>query len=288
MILVTGASGHLGRLVIENLLKSVPASQIAGMVRNAEKAKDLEAQGIDIRIGDYHDPASMEAAFQGVEKLLLISSSDFNNRLQQHKNAVDAAKKSGVKHIFYTSVAMKDINTSPLKPLLEDHFQTEAYIKDSGFTYTFLRNTLYYDVIPMFLGEKVFETGVYFPAGEGKVAFATRADLAEGTARVLTGEGVENKTFYLTGAEAVSFSDIARELSALSGKEVTYNSPDPKEFEDTLKQFGLPEGIVYMSVLFAAGIKNNDFENTEGTLEEILGHKPESLSGFLKGIYSNN
>ncbi|UII34609.1 SDR family oxidoreductase [Fulvivirga ulvae] len=286
MILITGASGHLGGLIIENLLKTVPASQIAAMVRNAEKAGDLKAKGVDVRVGDYHDPASMEAAFKGVDKLLLISSSDFNERLQQHKNAVDAAKKAGVKHIFYTGVAMKDINASPLKPLLADHFQTEDYIRENGFTYTFLRNTLYFEVTPMFMGEQVFDTGVYFPAGDGKVAFATRADLAEATALLLTGEGVENKAFKLTGSEAVSFADIARELSALSGKEVAYISPDPKEFEATLKQFGLPEGIVQMSVLFAAGMKNNDFESTEDTLEEILGRKPETLSGFLKGVYS--
>lgn len=286
MILITGASGHLGGLIIENLLKTVPASQIAAMVRNAEKAGDLKARGVDVRIGDYHNPASMEAAFKGVDKLLLISSSDFNERLQQHKNAVDAAKKAGVKHIFYTGVAMRDINTSPLKTLLEDHFQTEDYIRESGFTYTFIRNTLYFEVTPMFMGEQVLDNGVYFPAGDGKIAFAARADLAEATALLLTGEGVENKTFKLTGAEAVSFADIARELSALSGKEVAYISPDPKEFEATLKQFGLPEGIVQMSVLFAAGMKNNDFQSTEDTLEEILGRKPKPLSGFLKGIYS--
>ncbi|GAA0892832.1 NAD(P)H:quinone oxidoreductase [Fulvivirga kasyanovii] len=288
MILITGASGHLGGLVIENLLKAVPASQIAAMVRNAEKASDLKAKGVDVRIGDYHNRASMEAAFKGVDKLLLISSNDFNDRLQQHKNAIDAAKNAGVKHIFYTGVAIKDINASPLKPLLADHFQTEDYIRENGFTYTFLRNTLYFEVTPMFMGEQVLDNGVYFPAGDGKVAFATRADLAEATALLLSGKGIENKTFNLTGSEAVSFADIAQELSALSGKEVAYNSPDPKEFEATLKQFGLPEGIVQMSVLFAAGMKNNDFENTDDTLEDILGRKPKTLPDFLKATYGNH
>ena len=286
MILVTGASGQLGEIVIDNLLKKMPAGEVAGLVRDESKAAGLKAKGVNIRVGDYHDPASMETAFQGVEKLLLISSSDFNNRLQQHKNAVDTAKKAGVKHIFYTGVTMKDINASPLRPLLEDHFQTEDYIREKGLKYTFLRNTLYFDVIPMFLGEKVLETGIYFPAEEGKVAFATRADLAEATALLLTGEGVENQTFHLTGAKAVSFADIARELSALTGKEVSYHSPEPKEFEATLKQFGLPEGIVQMSVLFAAGMKNNDFENTEDTLGDILGRKPKSLSDFLRETYA--
>ena len=285
MILVTGASGHLGKLIIENLLKKVPPAEVVGLVRDESKAADLKTKGVDLRIGDYRDPASMVAAFHGIEKLLLISSSDVTDRLEQHKNAIDVAKKAGVKHIYYTGVKMKDINESPLRPLLEDHFRTEDYIRENGFTYTFLQNTLYYETIPMYVGERVLETGIYFPAGEGKVAFATRADLAEAAAAVLTGIGHENKTYGLAGAESVSFTDIAHELSELSGKEVPYNSPVSDEFEASLKQFGLPEGVVQMSVLFAAGIKNNDFDLPDNTLEQILQRRPTGLKAFLKDSY---
>src|SRR5680860_838392 len=118
MILVTGASGQLGKLVVENLLQRVPSGQVAGLVRDESKVTDLKAKGVDIRVGDYHDPASLESAFEGVDKLLFISSADFNDRLRQHKNVIDAAKKAGVKHVFYTGVKMKDISASPLKPLL--------------------------------------------------------------------------------------------------------------------------------------------------------------------------
>lgn len=286
MILVTGATGQLGGIVVENLLKNTAANEIAVLVRDENKAADLKAKGVEIRVGTYFDEASLAKALQGIDKLLLISSNDFNDRIGQHKNVVDAAKNAGVKHIFYTGVTMKDIETSPLKPLLADHYQTEDYIKASGLTYTFLQNSLYFEVVPMFVGAGVLETGIFFPAGEGKVAFAARQDLGEATATILSSEGHENKTYNLTGSEAYSFADIAAELSALTGKTVAYTSPEPAAFEGMLKQFGLPEGIVVMSVLFAAGIKNNDFSSPSGTLEQFLGRKTTDLKTFLHATYA--
>lgn len=286
MILVTGATGQLGGSVVENLLTKVPASEIAVLVRDAAKAEHLAAQGVDVRVGSYFDKASLASALQGIEKVLLVSSNDFNDRLGQHKNVVDAAKNAGVKHILYTGVAMKDINESPLKPLLGDHFQTEDYIKESGLTYTFLQNNLYFEVIPMFVGAGVLETGIFFPAGNGKVAFAARQELAKATAIILTTEGHENKTYPLTGSEAYSFAEIAVELSTLSGKNVPYVSPEPAAFEGALKQFGLPEGIILMSVLFAAAVKNEDFDQPSPILETILGHKTMPLAAFLKEAFA--
>lgn len=286
MILVTGATGQLGGIVVENLLKTTPANEIAVLVRDENKAADLKAKGVEIRVGSYFDKASLTTALQGIDKLLLISSNDFNDRIGQHKNVVDAAKNAGVKHIFYTGVTMKDIETSPLKPLLADHYQTEDYIKESGLTYTFLQNSLYFEVVPMFVGAGVLETGIFFPAGEGKVAFAARQDLGEATATILTTKGHENKTYNLTGSEAYSFAEIASELSALTGKEVAYISPEPAAFEGMLKQFGLPEGIVVMSVLFAAGIKNDDFNLANNTLEQLLGRKTTDLKVFLHATYA--
>lgn len=286
MILVTGATGQLGGIVVENLLKNTPANEIAVLVRDENKAVDLKAKGVEIRVGSYFDEASLKTALQGIDKLLLISSNDFNDRIGQHKNVIDAAKNAGVKHIFYTGVTMKGIETSPLKPLLADHYQTEDYIKASGLTYTFLQNSLYFEVVPMFVGAGVLETGIFFPAGEGKVAFAARQDLGEATATILSTEGHENKTYNLTGSEAYSFADIAAELSALTGKTVAYTSPEPAAFEGMLKQFGLPEEIVVMSVLFAAGMKNNDFSSPSGTLEQFLGRKTTDLKTFLHATYA--
>ncbi len=285
MILVTGATGQLGKIVIEKLSEKIPTNQIAALVRDASKAIHLIGQGINVKVGDYHNTESLEAAFQGVDKLLLISSNDFNDRLGQHKKVVDAAVKAGVKHVFYTGVTMNDINSSPLKPFLEDHYLTEDYIKASGLTYTFLENGLYAEVIPVFLGEKVTETGVFFPAGEGKVAFASRKDLGEAAAKVLLGDGHGNQTYRLTGAVAHSFEEVAHLLSQLSGKNVPYISPEPEVFVETLKQFGLPEHIIQMSLGFASGMKNNDFDKSYDTLEKLLDRKPTDLKDFLKEIY---
>lgn len=285
MILVTGATGQLGQIVIEKLSEKIPTNQIAALVRDSAKAEHLIAKGVNVRVGDYQNGDSLLAALQGVEKLLLISSNDFNDRLGQHKNVIDAAHKAGVKHVFYTGVTMNNINSSPLKPLLEEHYLTEEYLKASGLSYTFLQNSLYAEVIPMFLGENVVETGVFFPAGDGKVAFALREDLGEATANILLNEGHENQTYHLTGSETISFEEVAAILSELSGKEVSYINPEKDAFEGALKQFGLPEPIIQMSVMFAAGIKNNDFNKTYDSLEKFLGRKPTNLRTYLKAAY---
>lgn len=285
MILVTGATGVLGIGVIENLLKTTPANEIAALVRDESKATDLKAKGLNIRVGSYQDKDALASAMKGIDKVLLISSSDFNDRIGQHKNVIDAAKDAEVKHIFYTSVSIEDIDNSPIKPLLGDHFETENYIKGSGLTYTFLKNSLYQEVIPMFVGENVLKTGIYFPTGEGKVAFVSRVDLAEATANILSSKGHENKAYSLTGSKAYSFAEIAQELSKISGKEVAFISPDPAVFEETLKGFGLPEQIIQMSLFFGAGIKNNDFKKNSNHLKDFIGREPKKLTDFLREVY---
>lgn len=285
MILVTGATGQLGSQIVENLLTQISPSEIAVLVRDEEKAKDLKNKGVQIRIGDYTNPNSLVAAFKDVDKLILISSNDFNDRFGQHKNAIDAAKQTGVKHIIYTSMSMNDIETSPLKGFLEDHYQTEDYIKENGFTYTMMQHSLYADVIPMFIGEQVLETGVFFPAGEGRVAYASRNDLAEAIAKVALSDAFDNQNLPMTNTENYSYADVAEILTELSGKKVAYVSPTPEDFAETLKGFGLPEPIIQMSLGFAAGIKNNDFDKTYPNLETILGRKPQKLKEYLKSVY---
>lgn len=285
-ILITGATGQLGQIVIDNLLKSVPNTNITALVRDETKAEDLKAKGINIKVGNYFDVDSLKNAMIGIDKVLLISSNDFNDRISQHKNVIDAAKISGVKHIYYTSIDIKDIDNSALKPLLGDHILTENHIIESGLTYTFLKNSLYYEVIPMFLGDTVFENGVFFAAGDGKVTFTSRKDLGIVTAKLLIEEGHENKSYPLSNTQAYSFHDVAAALSEISGKTVNYFSPESKDYEAALKSFGLPDGIVLMSVLFAEGMKNNDFEKTNDTLEKLLGHSQTDLRTFLKEVYS--
>ncbi len=287
MILVTGATGHLGNQIVENLLTQISPNEIAVLVRSEEKAKELKEKGVHIRIGDYTNPNSLVEAFKEVEKLILISSNDFNDRIGQHKNAIDAAKQAGVKHILYTSMSMNDIETSPLKGFLEDHYQTEDYIKQNDFTYTMLQHSLYLDVIPMFLGEQVLETGVFFPAGDGRVAYASRTDLAEAISKIVVSDAFDNKSLPLTNTENYSYVDVAEILTEVSGKKVAYVSPTPEVFAETLKGFGLPEPIIQMLLGFAAGIKNNDFDTTFPDLETILGRKPQTLKEYLKSVYRN-
>lgn len=167
-LLITGATGQLGSQIVSELTAKYPIAQLSVLARSSEKGLPFTEKGITVKIGNYQDPSSLVEAMQGIDSVLLISSSDFNDRIGQHKNVIDAAKAAGVQHIFYTGVAIKNIETSPLKPLLGDHFETEAYIKQSGLTYTFLRNSLYADVVPMFIGANVLETGVFSLLGKGK------------------------------------------------------------------------------------------------------------------------
>lgn len=284
-ILITGATGHLGTAVVEQLVKKVNPGNISILVRDENKATTLKALGIKVKTGTYQDKNSLSSAMENIDQVLLISSSDFNDRTGQHKNVVDAAKLAGVKHLLYTGVSMKEVSQSPVQPLMTDHFQTEEYIKTSGMAYTFLRHGLYFEVIPMFAGEKVVETGISFPTGDGKVAFAARKDLGEAIANLLAGEGHENKTYSLSGNQAYSFKDVAAELSALSQKTVAFNDLSPSEYESLLTQFGVDKGVIWFSSLFAAGIKQNDFEQTSTTLETLLGRKQTDLHSFLKETY---
>lgn len=285
MILVTGATGNLGKATVEFLVKKIPANEVAVLVRDADKANDLKNLGVDVRIGNYHDKDSLVKAFQGIEKVLLISSNDFNDRLGQQKKAVDAAKEAGVKHILYTGVSMQNSEKSALKPLMGEHFDTEKYILDSGLTYTFLRDNLYADVLPMFIGGQVLETGINFPAGNGRVPYSLRTEMAEAFANVLSSAGHENKTYEISNVESYSYQDIANALSAHSGKTVVYNDVSVADFSKALSEAGVPEEMIGFSLGFATATKDGDFDIPNTHLEQLLGRKPSSLDQFIGELY---
>ncbi len=289
MILITGATGHFGRATIDFLLKkNIPPNNIVGMVRHIEKAGDLKTKGISLRVGDYDDYSGLLSAFKGIDRLLLISGSDIMNRSKQQENAVKAAKEAGVKHIIYTSFVRKnETETSPLAMLGKAHIETEKNIKASGLTYTILLDNLYADILPMFMGEKVLETGIFLPAGDGKASFATRLDMAEAAANILTSEGHENKEYILSNDTNYSFNDVATLLSEISGKQVPYISPSTEVFTETLSKAGVPMEAIAMTVGFCEAINQGEFFTTKSDLGYLLGRKPTSIKEYLKSVYLN-
>ncbi|MES2141041.1 MAG: SDR family oxidoreductase [Bacteroidota bacterium] len=289
-ILITGATGHFGKATIDFLLKKgLAASQISALARTAEKAADLKTKGINVKIGDYTDYASLTVAFKGVEKLFLISSSDLHNRVEQHTNAINAAKEAGVKHIIYTSFVRKnETATSPIAFLAQAHIETENIIKASGIPYTILLNSLYSDVLPGFLGEKVLETGVFLPAGNGKAAFTARIDMAEAAANILLSTGHENKEYIIANTESNNLDELAAFLEELSGKRVTYLNPSKESYIETATSAGLPKEYAGMFAAFSEAIEQGEFENKNTDLENLLGRKPTSLKAFLGTVYSRN
>lgn len=288
MILVTGATGHFGKAAISSLLsKNVPAHTIAALVRDEQKATDLKEKGIIIRKGDYDDYASLVAAFTGVDKLLLVSASDIASRSTQQANAVKAAKEAGVKYILYTSFERKnETASSPIAFVAKAHIETEQNIKDSGIAYTFFRNNLYTDFVPVFIGEKVLETGLFWPAGDGRGAFATREDMAAAAANVLTSEGHEGREYSIANTETISFAEVAAVLSGIAGKTISYTSPTQEAYKAALSAAGVPEMYVNMFAAFAEAIKQGEFESGHSDLEKLLGRKPQSTADFLKSVYT--
>lgn len=286
-ILITGASGQLGKATIEFLLnKGFQAQNIIAFVRDENKVADLKNKGIEVRKGEYDNYGSMVAAFKGIDKLLLISGTDIAVRGKQQVNAVRAAKESGVKHIYYTSFDRKnDTESSPIAMLSKSHIETEEAIKASGLKYTIMRNNLYADALPMFLGEKVLEQGIFFPAGETVSSFVLRKDLAEATANILLSDDFDNKEIPLGNSEKLSIADIANHLSDVSGKQINYTSPDKTTYESALGQAGVPAEYIGLFSGFAHAIADGEFNSDSNDLEKILGRKPGSAKAFLQQVY---
>lgn len=290
MILVTGANGHLGGSIIRHLLaKGTKASNIAAMVRSKEKAEELSKTGINIVVGDYNNVDSMLQAFKGIDKLVLVSSSEIENRSQQHINAVNAAAEAGVKHVLYTSFERKnESDSSPIAFVAKSHIDAEEQLKTKGLTYTIFRNNLYADMLPMFMGEKVLETGVFFPAGNTPVAFTMRDDMAEAIANVVLSSGHENKVYGISSNERLNFTQVAELISELSGKDVKYLNPDNHVYQGALKQAGVPEHFVAMFAGFAEAMKQGEFDTAQSDLPSLLKRAPMQVKTYLAQVYGKN
>jgi NAD(P)H dehydrogenase (quinone) len=284
-ILITGATGHLGSAVIEQLLKIIPSNQISIITRKDEKRIEFESKGFNAFLGSYDNVISLEKAMNGVDTVLLISSGDQGDRMQEHKNVVDTAKRMGVKHIAYTSRCLRDRNSLANK-LMGEHFETEDYIRASGLHYTFFRNILYMDAIPQFIGgNAALERGIFLPAGDGKVAFALRSEMGEAMANVLLNLASGNEIYNFTGDAVYSFNDIAMVLTELSCKEVKYTDVDATVFAGIMKQRNLPDNVVQKIVDFITDVKHNQEADIYNDLGNILGRKPTGLIEGLKILF---
>ncbi|EKS7213646.1 TPA: SDR family oxidoreductase [Enterobacter ludwigii] len=281
MIAITGATGQLGQLVIKQLLNTVPANQIVAIVRNPAKAEALSQQGITVRQGDYADESTMTSALKGVEKLLLISSSEVGQRAIQHQNVINAAKAAGVKFIAYTSLLHAD--KSPLG-LHVEHVATEKALAESGIPYALLRNGWYTENY-LASAPPALEHGVFIgAAGEGKIASATRTDYAAAAARVISGDGHAGNVYELAGDHAWTLSELAAELSKQSGKNVTYQNMSEADFAAALKGVGLPAGLADMLADSDVGASKGGLFDDSHTLSKLIGRPTTPLSESIKAI----
>ncbi|EOV6168636.1 MULTISPECIES: SDR family oxidoreductase [Citrobacter] len=281
MIAITGATGQLGQHVIESLLKTVPASQIVAIVRNPAKATALSQQGITVRQADYSDEAAFTTALQGIDKLLLISSSEVGQRAPQHCNVINAAKAAHVKFIAYTSLLHAD--TSPLG-LADEHVATEQMLAESGIAYALLRNGWYTENY-LASAPAALEHGVFIgAAGEGKIASATRADYAAAAARVISEDGHAGKTYELAGDAGWTLSQLAAELAKQSGKKVVYQNLSEADFAAALKGVGLPAGLADMLADSDTGASKGGLFDDSHTLSKLIGRPTTSLADSVKGI----
>lgn len=284
-LLVTGAAGQMGSVVTETLLKKMTPQQINVLVRKEEKQQEFQTKGFNAYQGNYEDIASLERAMTGVDTVLLISSGDKQNHLQQHKNVIDTAKKCGIENIAYTSRSLRDRNTV-LNQILVEHFETEDYIKASRLKYIIFKVARYMETLLFHLDKDVIEKGGFAGfAGDGKAAFTLRKDLSEGIANVLLNENCNNQTYTFTNTETYSMYDVADALTQLSGKEITYTPVDVPTFETLMNKTGLPPFVVKIMCDTNLDIKNGQETVITNDLEKALGRKPTSLKGGLKLLY---
>jgi len=279
MIVITGASGQLGRLVIHSLLTKLPASKVVAAVRNPARASDLAALGIQVRKADYTDPASLVTAFQGAEKVLLISSSEIGQRTAQHRNAIDAAKKAGVALLAYTSILHAD--SSPLG-LAAEHAATEAYLRESGLPYVLLRNGWYTENYLASVQPALQHGAFIGSAAEGRISSAARADYAEAAAVVLTTLVQSGEVYELAGDDSYTLAEFAAELSRQSGKQIPYVNLPEGEYKAALLGAGLPEPIAGLLADSDVGASKGGLFDDQRQLSALIGRPTTALEGLMQ------
>ena len=272
-IVVTGATGQLGRLAVESLLRrGVSPDDVVATGRDVAKLAALADLGVRTAVADYTDPASLDAALEGADRVLLVSGSDMGQRVAQHANVVAAAARAGVQLLAYTSIPHAD---TAQMALATEHRETERVIRDSGVPFTFLRNSWYLEnylpQLPTYL-----EHGVVGAAGEGRISAATRADFADAAAAALLDPASPGRVYEL-GGESFTLAELAATVAAASGREVTYTEVTPEQLTGILVGAGLPQPYAEALVSADLGIARGELEVTSGDLERLIGRRPTSL-----------
>ncbi|KTR97465.1 SDR family oxidoreductase [Pantoea dispersa] len=279
MIAITGATGQLGRLVINALLKKVPASEIIAVVRSPEKAQDLQALGVALRTADYNQPQTLQGAFDGVQKVLLISSSEVGQREAQHRAVIDAAKAAGVSFIAYTSLLHAD--TSPLG-LGVEHRATEALLQASGIPYALLRNGWYSENYAASIAPALAHHAFIGAAGNGRIASAAREDYAAAAAEVISRDDQAGKVYELAGDDSYTLAEFSAEIARQSGEKVEYVNLPPAEFSAALIGAGLPAPLAELLADSDAGAAQGALFDDSHTLSKLIGRPTTPFAAVIK------
>ncbi|MEH7441338.1 SDR family oxidoreductase [Bacillus sp. JJ1122] len=280
-LLVTGATGKLGTKIVDALLKTVPANQLAVSVRNPEKAEGIKTRGVEVRQGDFDRPETLDTAFKGINRLLIISADgDNETRIRQHTNAVAAAERAGVKFIVYTSIVNAQESKNMLAPT---HKATEEAILKTGIPYSILRNNWYLENESSSIQGVLTGAPWVTSAGTGKVGWALQQDFAEAAAAVLAGNGHENTIYELSG-KLLTQEEFASALGAVLGKEVPVQQVDDASYAEILKGTGVPEFLIPFLVGIQKDIREGTLEIESSDLEKLLGRPATPLSEGLSQI----
>lgn len=279
MIVVTGASGRLGRTVLERLLERLPADQIGASVRDPEKAPDLAERGVRVRRGDYTDPASLATAFEGASQVLVVSANVLGEEaLRRHRSAIEAAVGAGAERVLYTSHAGAD-PTSPMAPM-PDHAATEELLRRCGAAFTSLRNGFYASTVPMLLAG-AWHTGELRVPEDGPVAWTTNEDLADATVEALVGDALDGVTPPLTGPEALTMAQVAAVASEVAGRTIRHVRVSDAEYRAEQVARGVPGEAADMLLTMFAASRRGDFAAVDPTLPRLIGRPATPLAAVL-------
>ncbi|OOF91599.1 hypothetical protein ASPCADRAFT_510003 [Aspergillus carbonarius ITEM 5010] len=298
--LLTGSTGGLGSRILTHFTTLLPKDQFAASSSNPANSEKFTSEGIQFRTVNYDDPATLETAFTDVENLLFVSTNTFDveRRRKQHWNVVEAARKRGVKHIWYTSLAFGGYESDSKASVQQAHYMTEEMLRLSGVPYTSIREGVYTDAFPVFMNWYPSTTTLYLPVNaNGKIAFTLRSELAEATAKLMMQGGHENEIVLLTANESIRFSEIVKIIQERTGREVTVEWVDPETYvrvNAETDEGGKQEGFFRQLVGWYEGIGKGELETTDGLMGRVLGREPvgarravrELLEGVEGGEYT--